>query len=131
MTKLYDTNLGGAPLACFEPGNDLARNGLDLLHLISVRNENKLLRSYREVRLELLDAFVNRSHDGAVLCRFAPGREIPLFRQPFHHLWFNRLLRLPDTDRQLRCVKQLVRVFPGFTRKVADLAPRLREALRP
>src|SRR5262249_42201938 len=37
---------------CLEPGNDLARNGLDLLRLVFVRNEDDLLRSDRQVRLE-------------------------------------------------------------------------------
>src|SRR6516165_6902159 len=59
-----------------EPGNDLARDGLDLLRLVSIGNEDDLLRSDRQVRLELLDAIIDRSHDGAILGRLAPSGEI-------------------------------------------------------
>src|SRR5262245_65764700 len=67
-----------------EPGNDLARDGLDLLRLVSVGNEDDLLRSDRYVRLELLDALLDRPHDGAILGRFAPSGKIPLLGVQFH-----------------------------------------------
>src|SRR5215471_5079941 len=63
--------------ACLEPWNDLARDRLNLIHLVFVGNEDQLLRTDRQMRLELLDAFVDRSHNGAVLGRIAPGREVP------------------------------------------------------
>src|SRR2546430_11815766 len=63
-------------LSGLEPRDDLARNGLDLLHLVLVRNEDDLLRANRKVRLELLDALVDRPHDGAVFGRLAPGGKI-------------------------------------------------------
>src|SRR5262249_59287927 len=68
-----------------EPGDDLARDGLDLLGLVSIGNEDDLLRSDRQVRLELLDAIIDRPHDGAILARFAPSGEIPFLAEPFHH----------------------------------------------
>src|SRR6185312_9699021 len=58
-----------------QPRNDLAGDDLDLLVLVLVGDEDKLLRPHCEVRLELLDALVDRSHDGAVLGRLAPGGE--------------------------------------------------------
>src|SRR5438105_1438317 len=94
-----------------EPGNDLARDGLDLLRLVSVRNEDDLLRSDRQVRLELLDAIIDRSHDGAILGRFAPSGKIPFLAQPFHHPALDGLAGLADEDRQLRGVQELVRVI--------------------
>src|SRR5262249_4355464 len=116
------------PSLRLEPRNDLARDGLDLLRLVFVRNEDDLLRSDRQVRLELLDALLDRSHDGAILARFAPSGEIPFLAEPFHHPAFNGLAGLADIDRQLRGVEQLVRVFSAFLGEAADLAPRLGEA---
>src|SRR5262245_61854483 len=114
-----------------EARDDLAGNGLDLLHLVLVRNEDELLRPDREVRLELFDAFVDRSHDGAVLGRLAPSREGPFLRPPLHHLTFDRLPGLADVDRQLRGVEELVWILAGFLGEAADLAPRFCEAFRP
>src|SRR5262249_16316787 len=84
-----------------EPGDDLARDGLDLLCLVSIWNEDDLLRSDRQVRLELLDAIIDRPHDGAVLGRFAPSGEIPFLAEPFHHPVLDGLAGLADVDRQL------------------------------
>src|SRR6516164_977225 len=106
-----------------EPGDDLARDGLDLLRLVSIGNEDDLLRSDRQVRLELLDAIIDRSHDGAILGRFAPSREIPFLAEPFHHPVLDGLAGLTDVDRQLRGVEQLVRVLSAFLCEAADLAP--------
>src|SRR6516164_9089204 len=106
-----------------EPGNDLARDGLDLLHLVSVGNEDDLLRSDRQVGLELLDALLGRSHDGAILGRFAPSGKIPFLAEPFHHCALDGLAGLADIDRQLRGVEQLVRVLSAFLGETADLAP--------
>src|SRR5215831_7900756 len=106
-----------------EPGNDLARDGLDLLRLVSVGNEDDLLRSDRYVRLELLDALLDRPHDGAILGRFAPSGKIPFLGEPFHHCALDGLARLADEDRQLRGVEQLVRVLSAFLCEAADLAP--------
>src|SRR5215471_14354362 len=88
-----------------EPGDDLARDGLDLLGLVSIGNEDDLLRSDRQVRLELLDAIIDRPHDGAILGRFAPSGEIPFLAEPFHHSALDGLAGLTDVDRQLRGVE--------------------------
>src|SRR5499427_2347566 len=106
-----------------EPGNDLARDDLDLLHLVFVGNEDDLLRSDRQVRLELLDTLLGRSHDGAILGRFAPSGKIPFLAEPFHHCALDGLAGLADVDRQLRGVEQLVRVLSAFLCEAADLAP--------
>src|SRR5215813_324701 len=114
-----------------EPGDDLARDGLDLLRLVSVGNEDDLLRSDRQVRLELLDAIIDRSHDGAILGRLAPSGEIPFLAEPFHHPILDGLAGLADEDRQLRGVEELVRILSAFLCKAADLVPRLGEAFGP
>src|SRR3984893_14104698 len=114
-----------------EPGNDLACDGLDLLRLVFIGNEDDLLRSDHEVRLELLDALIDRSHDGAILGRFAPSGKIPFLAQPFHHPALDGLAGLADEDRQLRGVEELVRVLSAFLCEAADLVPRLGEAFGP
>src|SRR5262245_52808151 len=119
------------PSLRLEPRNDLARDGLDLLRLVFVRNEDDLLRSDRHVRLELLDALLDRSHYGAILVRFAPRGEIPFLAEPFHHPALDGLAGLADIDRQLRGVEQLVGVLSAFLGEAADLVPRLGEAFGP
>src|SRR6201997_4967137 len=114
-----------------EPGNDLACDGLDLLRLVSVRNEDDLLRSHRQVRLELLDALIDRSHDGAILGRFAPSGKIPFLAQPFHHPALDGLAGLAGEDRQRGGVEELARVFSAFLCEAADFVPRLGEAFGP
>src|SRR5262249_50947610 len=114
-----------------QPGNDLAGNELDLLRLVFVGNEDDLLRSHGYVRLELLDAFVDGSHDGAVLCRVAPSREIPFLGEPLHHPALDRLAGLADVDRQLRSIEKLVRILSPLLRKCSNLVPRFGEAVRP
>src|SRR5262245_3749253 len=114
-----------------EPGDDLARDGLDLLGLVSIGNEDDLLCSDRQVGLELLDAIIDRSHDGAILGRFAPSGKIPFLAQPFHHPALDGLAGLADEDRQLRGVEELVRVLSAFLCEAADLVPRLGEAFGP
>ena len=47
--------VGVIGLACAKPRDDLARNGFDLRHVVFVRNEDQLLRSDRDVRLERRD----------------------------------------------------------------------------
>src|ERR671937_266146 len=111
-----------------EARDDLARNRLDLLSLVFVGNEDDFLRSDRHVRFELLDAFVDRSHDGALLGRFTPGGKVPLLGEPFHHWTLDGLPRLADEDRQLRGVEEFVGVFSRLIGKATDLIPCLGEA---
>src|SRR5262249_57105595 len=122
------TNARSAESFRLQPRNDLARDELDLLRLVFVRDEDDFLRSNRLMRLELLDAFVDRSHDGAVLGRLAPRRKIPLLSEPFHHAALDGLPRLADEDGQLRSIEELVRVLSCLLGKAADFAPRLGEA---
>src|SRR5262249_38714518 len=122
------TNARGAGSFRLQPRNDLARDELDLLRLVLVWDEDDFLRSDRLMRLELLDAFVDRSHDGAVLGRLAPGREIPLLGEPFHHAALGGLPRLADEDGQLRSIEELFRVLSCLLGKAADLVPGLGEA---
>src|SRR5262249_17840374 len=113
-----------------EAGNDLARDEPDLLHLILVGHEDDLLRSDRHVRLELLDALIDRPHDGAVLRRLAPGRKIPFLGEPFHHATLDGLPGLADEDRQLGSVEEGVWVLSGLLRKPAILVRRLGKPTR-
>src|SRR5262245_66056731 len=84
------------PSLRLEPRNDLARDGLDLLRLVFVRNEDDLLRSDRHVRLELLHALLDRPHDGAILGRLAPSGKVPFLGEPVHHPAFDGLATLAD-----------------------------------
>src|SRR5260370_34471009 len=113
-----------------EPGNDLACDGLDLLRLVSVRNEDDLLRADRQERLELLDALIYRSHDGAILGRFAPRGKIPFLAQPFHHPALDGLAGPADEYRPLRGGEGPLRVPSAIHCAAPDRFPLLRETLR-
>src|SRR5207247_5010848 len=106
-----------------EAGYVSARDYVDLVPFIFVGDEDGLLRSPRHVRLELLDAFVGRPHDGAVLRRFAPRREIPFLGEPLHHGTLDGLPGFADEDRQLGSIEEAIRVLSRLLRKAADLVP--------
>ena len=107
-----------------ESRNDVARDDLDLLRLIAVGNEDELLGSDRDMRFELLDAFVDRAHDRALLGRFAPGREVPFLGQPLHHLAFDGLARFADHDRDTALLQLLLGLRPDpVTKTLVSDAP--------
>src|SRR5579864_199376 len=110
--------------------DDFAGDNFDLAHLVLVRHKDQLLYADRKVLLELRNALVHRADDRAILGRIAPRRIVPFLAQPLHHLRFDCGAGLADHDGQLRAVHQRVRVLAGLRGEVADLCPRLGEALR-
>src|SRR5665811_226764 len=124
--------IGSLPnFLAFQPRNNLARDDLDLLHLVPVRHKDQLLHADCDVFPQLFDAFIDRAEDRAVLCRIAPRCKIPLLAEPFHHSTLDRSARFSDANRKLRSIEQRVRIFPAFLGKIENLGPGLCKAFSP
>src|SRR2546427_7612378 len=100
-----------ASVASREPGENLARDQLDLLGLVAVRDQDDPVHPRRDVRAELGGALRGAPVDRVLEGRLAPGGDVPLRLEPPAHRRPGLLAGAADVDREL--------VRPGEGRGVA------------